>query len=140
MDNLNKGSVFRLLPKFRPGKDTAGFQLIPRDFGSPGAPSVRQNIPIPMFGNEPHILTQVDPTYPDSALRAGLEGEVHMMVYVDTEGMVEQVRVYQSDAEIFNKPAIEAAKKLAFTPAHVNGEPVAAWTGYVIRFHLPKRK
>jgi protein TonB len=93
-----------------------------------------------MFGNEPHIKTQVDPTYPDSALRIGLEGEVYLMVFVDLEGMVKQVRIYKSDAEIFNQPAIEAAMKLVFTPGRVNGKPVAAWTSYVFRFRRPKEK
>jgi TonB family protein len=139
-DSLNRNSTFKLLPNFRPGKDTAGFQLIPKNLGAPGDPTVRQDIPIPMFGNEPRILTKVNPTYPDSALRARLEGEVYLKLFVDAEGKVKEVTISRSDAEIFNTPAIEAAKKLVFTPAYLNGNPVAAWTNYEFRFQMPTRK
>lgn len=140
VDSLNKNSTFKLLPNFRPGKDTAGFQLIPKNLVAPGDQTIRQDMPIPMFGNEPRILTKVNPTYPDSALRAGLEGEVYLKLFVDAEGKVKEVTISRSDAEIFNKPAIEAAMKLVFTPAYLNGNPVSAWTSYAFRFQLPAQK
>ena len=38
--------MFKLLPRFNPRKDTAGFQLIPRDFGIPDV-HVVPNLGIP---------------------------------------------------------------------------------------------
>jgi len=40
----------------------------------------------------------------------------------------EQVLIMKSDAEIFNEPAIEAAKQFVFTPAYMNNGPVSVWS------------
>jgi TonB family protein len=133
-----KGSTFRFLPKYYPDKDTAGFQLIPRQIV--GDPVIARDIVIIPYDKAPQIVRKVDPTYPETAKRAGLEGKVVVEMGVDREGKVKQVGVLKSDADIFNKPASKAAKQFVFTPAYLHNEPVAAWLTYEFQFRLPKTR
>jgi protein TonB len=131
-----KDNTFKLLPKFNDKKDTAGFQLIPKRYNERGA----DDSDFVLYDKEPQIIMNVEPKYPEPALRAGLEGKVIVKMWVNKEGKVGQVVVLKSDAEIFNQPAIEAAKQFTFTPAYMNRQPVALWVSYPFRFKLPAKK
>ncbi len=85
---------------------------------------------------EPVIVKEVKPKYPEIALRAGLEGNVYVKVWVDKEGKVKKVVVLKSDAEIFNQAAIEAAEQFVFTPAIMQNKPVPVWVSIPFRFRL----
>jgi protein TonB len=89
---------------------------------------------------EPTPIKKVEPKYPELAMRAGLEGKVWVKIWVDKEGKPRQVVVLKSDAEIFNEPAVEAAKQWLFTPAYMNNGPVAVWVSIPFRFKLADRK
>lgn len=89
---------------------------------------------------EPQIVKKVEPKYPELAMRAGLEGKVWVKIWVDKEGKVKQVVVMKSDAEIFNEPAVEAAKQFVFTPAYMNNGPVSVWVSVPFKFRLAERK
>ena len=92
------------------------------------------------YEKEPQIVKQVKPKYPELAMRAGLEGKVIVKIWVDKEGKVKQVVVLKSDAEIFNEPAVDAAKQFVFTPAYMNNGPVAVWVSFPFRFTLTDKK
>jgi protein TonB len=85
---------------------------------------------------EPVIVRSVEPKYPDMAVRTGLEGKVLVKIWVDKEGKPKEVDVLQSDSEMFNDPAIEAAKQFVFTPAYMNDGPVPVWVTITLRFAL----
>jgi protein TonB len=89
---------------------------------------------------EPVVVKKVEPKYPELAMRAGLEGKVWVKIWVDKEGRAKQVVVLKSDAEIFNEPAIAAAKQFVFTPAYMNNGPVAVWVSIPFRFRLADRR
>ncbi len=89
---------------------------------------------------EPAPIKKIEPKYPELAMRAGLEGKVWVKIWVDKEGKPRQVVVLKSDAEIFNEPAVEAAKQWLFTPAYMNNGPVAVWVSIPFRFKLADRK
>jgi protein TonB len=89
---------------------------------------------------EPVPIKKVEPKYPELAMRAGLEGKVWVKIWVDKEGKPKQVVILKSDAEIFNEPAVEAAKQWVFTPAYMNNGPVAVWVSIPFRFKLADRK
>ncbi|HET6272808.1 MAG TPA: TonB family protein [Bacteroidota bacterium] len=89
---------------------------------------------------EPQIVKKVEPKYPELAMRAGLEGKVWVKIWVDKEGKAKQVVVLKSDAEIFNEPAVEAAKQFVFTPAYMNNGPVSVWVSVPFKFKLAERK
>jgi len=50
------------------------------------------------------------------------------------------VLIQKSDAEIFNEPALEAAKQFIFTPAYMNNGPVAVWVSVPFKFKLADKK
>jgi protein TonB len=89
---------------------------------------------------EPVVVKKVEPKYPELAMRAGLEGKVWVKIWVDKEGRAKQVVVMKSDAEIFNEPAIEAAKQFVFTPAYMNNGPVSVWVSVPFKFRLADKK
>jgi protein TonB len=89
---------------------------------------------------EPVVVKKVEPRYPELAMRAGLEGKVWVKIWVDKEGKPKQVVVLKSDAEIFNEPAIDAAKQFLFTPAYMNNGPVSVWVSIPFRFKLADKK
>ncbi len=89
---------------------------------------------------QPAVVKRVEPKYPELAMRAGLEGKVTVKIWVDKEGKPKQVLVLKSDAEIFNEPAIEAAKQWLFTPAYMNNGPVSVWVSVPFKFKLTDKK
>ena len=89
---------------------------------------------------EPVIVKSVEPKYPEMAVRTGLEGKVWVKIWVDRDGEPREVDILQSDAEIFNEPAIEAAKQFVFTPAYMNDGPVSVWVTFPFKFELSGAK
>ena len=89
---------------------------------------------------EPVVVKKVEPKYPELAMRAGLEGKVWVKIWVDKEGKAKQVVILKSDAEIFNEPAVEAAKQFVFTPAYMNNGPVSVWVSVPFKFRLADKK
>ncbi len=89
---------------------------------------------------EPVVVKRVEPKYPELAMRAGLEGKVWVKIWVDKEGNSKQVVVLKSDAEIFNEPAIDAARQFVFTPAYMNNGPVSVWVSVPFKFILKDKK
>jgi len=92
------------------------------------------------YEKEPQIVKKVEPKYPDLAMRANLEGKVIVKIWVDKEGKVKQVVILKSDNDVFNEPAVEAAKQFVFTPAYMNNGPVAVWVSFPFRFKLTDKK
>jgi protein TonB len=125
-------------------------QSAPADIGegSGGGAQIEQDIqieedaPPPDFvpyEKEPVVVRKVDPKYPEIALRAGLEGNVYLKVWVDKEGKVRKAVVLKSDAEIFNQAAMDAAQQWVFTPAVMQKGPVSVWVSIPFRFRLSNK-
>ncbi|MFH0988719.1 MAG: energy transducer TonB [bacterium] len=101
----------------------------------------KKNPPPPVYvevTTNPTILHEERPYYPDLAVRAGKEGTVHLKMWVDEKGNVADVSIVKSEDEIFDKPAMEAAKKYQFSPAKIAGKPVAVWVTIPFKFRLAK--
>jgi protein TonB len=68
------------------------------------------------------------PPYPAMARRLGEEGEVRLDVHVGPDGSVLEVRLKKSSGSaLLDRTAIETVKKWRFSPAAVEGRPVAEW-------------
>lgn len=68
------------------------------------------------------------PSYPAMARRLGEQGEVRLDVHVGANGNVLDVRLKKSSgSQLLDRTAIETVKKWRFTPATVDGQPVAEW-------------
>lgn len=87
----------------------------------------------------PRIIKRVPPDYPELAIKAGLEGTVYLKFWVDKTGKPRDISVARSTADIFNEPAITAAKQFVYVPAYMNAGPVAVWMTMPFRFRLANR-
>jgi protein TonB len=84
----------------------------------------------------PVAIRKVTPAYPEIARRAGIEGTVHVKIWVDKEGKVRKAEIHKSDADIFNQPAIDAVTQWVFTPALMKNGPVSVWVVIPLKFQL----
>ncbi len=96
-------------------------------------PDINAFVPVE---KEPQVVSGVTPDYPDIAKRAGVEGTVYVKILVSKEGKPMKAVVIKSDADVFNKPAIDAAMKFVFTPAIQHQSPVMVWVVVPFRFKL----
>jgi protein TonB len=115
------------------GSNTGGNLAIEQDI------KIEDNEPPPDFvayEKEPTVVRKIEPKYPEIALRAGLEGNVFLKVWVDKEGKVRKAVILKSDAEIFNQAAQSAALQWVFTPAVMQKGPVSVWVSIPFRFRL----
>lgn len=92
-----------------------------------------------LYDTAPEAVNQVEPKYPELALRAGLEGLVWTNVWISETGDVVEAKVIKSEAEIFNQAALDAAKQWKFKPATANGKPVATWVAIPFKFKLAEK-
>lgn len=74
------------------------------------------------------LLThRVDPTYPDAARRANVEGSVAIDVVIAADGKVQDAQMI-SGSPMLGAPAVDAVKLWQFRPYRVNGQSVAVET------------
>jgi TonB family protein len=89
-------------------------------------------------GVVPPALVHFEPaTYPEAALKAGLEAEVLLKIVVNVDGSVGDVSAVSPVGNGFDEAAVAAAKKFTFTPATVNGVATAVAIQYLYRFEAP---
>jgi TonB family protein len=88
------------------------------------------------YDQPPEVINQFQPDYPNEALSKKLEGNVWLKLWIGETGAVVKAKVMKSDAEVFNKSAIEAGMRWTFKPAVMNGKPVAVWVSVPFKFKL----
>lgn len=76
--------------------------------------------------------------YPESARRKGVEGRVVVRTLLDRNGRVVQTLIDQSAAPELDECAANAIRQTRFTPALLDGKPVAIWIQIPIDFNLDK--
>jgi protein TonB len=69
-------------------------------------------------------IVKVAPVYPARAAARGLEGYVIVEYTVTKTGTTKDVHVVKSTSSLFDRAAIESARKYKYKPRVVNGEPV----------------
>jgi TonB family protein len=87
----------------------------------------------------PTILKQVQPSYPEDARKAGIEGMVVVEVLVDTAGNVEKVKIVRSVPEL-DQAAVEAVRKFRFNAATLDDKRVSSWITIPFHFKLSDEK
>ena len=88
-----------------------------------------------MVEEKPVLIHRVAPVYPPVALKAGIEGTVHLKILVDKNGIVEQALAVKGK-EIFQKAALRAVNQYRFKPARQNDRPVKVYLVIPIRFRI----
>ena len=71
----------------------------------------------------PVLTREVDPVYPEDAYWAKLEGQVDMLLSIDAEGRVVDVKVIKATDKIFIGSAVFAARNYRFEPQKIDGVP-----------------
>ena len=116
--------------------------------GEPGVGGEYLPLPIPVQAEprlfeprevDPVVVKEVRPDYPPLAIKAGLEGNVIIRVWVNTDGLVRKAEVLRSDGVIFEQPALAAARQWVFTPALMQDRPVSVWVTIPVKFRLRER-
>ena len=76
--------------------------------------------------------------YPPIAQRSGIEGRVILELFVDRDGLVQQIRILLEEPPDrgFGEAAVKAFSGKRGTPARANGEPVLARYRYPLRFTI----
>ncbi len=87
---------------------------------------------------KPKVIKRVEPEYPDVARRAGLEGDVFVLLIVDEKGNVASAQVVKSTNPIFNEAALKAVKQWKFSPGYQRDKPVKVRLMQPIHFRLTK--
>ncbi|MCI0691706.1 M56 family metallopeptidase [candidate division KSB1 bacterium] len=90
------------------------------------------------FDKAPVVVKHVGPKYPELAIKAGIEGEVGVKIWVREDGKVEAVEIQKRSGTDtgFEEAVIEAAKQFEFEPAMRQGKPVAVWVAIPFHFSL----
>jgi len=83
----------------------------------------------------PEVISKVEPTYPDDARQAGVEGMVMVQALVGKDGFVKDARAIQS-IPMLDEAAVDAVRQWVFKPARSKGQPVAVWVAVPVRFNL----
>ena len=74
--------------------------------------------------------------YPEFAKKAGIEGTVFVQFVVDEKGNVENPQVTRSVHKLLDEAALEAIRKMKFTPGKQRGRPVKVQMSLPVRFIL----
>jgi protein TonB len=101
------------------------------------APPPDDDVPVAYVEDLPEPAFTVTPAYSEFARSAEAEGLVIVQVLVGRDGRVREARLDQRHhVPLLDEEALEAARRWVFTPARVNGHPVATWTAIPFRFTL----
>jgi TonB family protein len=75
----------------------------------------------------PGITVLSEPTYPDSALKNGLAGQVIVFVQLDANGHPITAKIYKSSHPVFEIPARRAALRSQYSAGATERGPVPSW-------------
>lgn len=92
----------------------------------------------PVLGQTDYeVIRWERPVYPREAIQAGIQGEVEVMMLVDTHGRVSQTHVMNPDRyPILERAVTDAINKSLFRPYVVNGKPTPFWIRVPFLFRL----
>lgn len=82
------------------------------------------------------VKKKPDPKYTKDARKHAVEGTVVLRCVFSSTGEVKNIHVVSGLPDGLTESAIEAAKKIKFTPAMKDGHPVSMWMELQYNFHL----
>lgn len=86
----------------------------------------------------PVLVHRVEPTYPDLAARAHVEGVVILEAIIDEQGAVQSLKVLRS-VSLLDKAAVAAVEQWRYSPVMLNGRPVRGILTVTVSFKMPSR-
>jgi len=103
--------------------------------GLPEAPPPPQAVRVGGQIKEPKKLKNVNPTYPDIAKQARVQGVVILECTISPQGKVTDVKVLRG-IPLLDAAAIEAVKQWVYSPTLLNGVPVPVIMTVTVNFRL----
>ena len=124
------GLVTRTVVRVKPGPVT------PEDCLGHAQPASEAAFGAYVFVEElPEAIVKINPTYPDAARNAGVDGLVMIQAHVCACGQVDSVVVVKS-IPLLDDAAKAAVRQWLFKPGLVRGEATAVWVGVPCKFSL----
>ncbi len=103
--------------------------------GLPEAPPPPQAVRVGGQIKEPKKLKNINPTYPDIAKQARVQGVVILECTISPQGKVTDVKVLRG-IPLLDAAAIEAVKQWVYSPTLLNGVPVPVIMTVTVNFRL----
>jgi len=91
--------------------------------------------PAPVLTKAPQLLEGAEPVYPEEAKQQQLSADVTLVLEIGEDGTVRSAEVTRPAGHGFDEAAVEAAKRLRFSPAEVDGKPAPVkleWTQHFV--------
>ncbi len=82
------------------------------------------------------LLQKVAPSYPEQALKAGIEGAVILQAWIGKDGSIRDLKLVDGSL-LLGRAAVEAVKQWRYKPYLRNGVAVEAQTYVTVNFRLP---
>jgi len=82
------------------------------------------------------LLEKVQPSYPDQAMRAGMQGPVVLQAWIARDGTIRELKLIRGSF-LLGQAAYQAVKQWRYQPYLLNGRPVEAQTLVTVDFRLP---
>jgi len=92
--------------------------------------------PSGLLTRAPAVLEPVEPAYPEQARAEGITGAVTLELALSASGEVTEAVVTGPAGHGFDEAALEAARRLRFSPAEIDGEPAEVRIEYRFTFSL----
>ena len=84
----------------------------------------------------PVLQSRVEPTYPEAARKARMEGVVILEAIITASGSVEEVKVLKSVNPLLDASAVRAVQGWKYKPATLNGRAVRVYLTVTVTFNL----
>ena len=90
----------------------------------------------------PRVISSVQPSYTEAAMRARIEGTVVLGAVVQTDGTVAAITIVRSldSTNGLDEQAINALKQWKFEPGTLKGKPVAVRVRVEMEFNLRRSR
>jgi periplasmic protein TonB len=84
----------------------------------------------------PQLVNRVEPSYPEAARKARMEGVVILEAIITANGNVEEVKVLKSMNPLLDAAATRAVQQWRYRPATLNGRAVRVYLTVTVTFNL----
>jgi TonB family protein len=90
--------------------------------------------------SEPVLLERVEPQYSEAARKARVTGAVVIEAVIDRKGKVTHLKVLRSLPYGIEKSVTEAVRQWRYSPAQLQGKPVAVYYQVVVKVDTTNSK
>jgi TonB family protein len=103
---------------------------------SPSLLSQVEPVSLPEDLSQALLLQKVTPSYPEQALKAGLQGAVVLQAWIGKDGNIRDLKLMDGSL-LLGQAAVKAVKQWRYKPYVRNGVAVEAQTYVTVNFRLP---